>query len=272
VPRRLAYLLPIFLTLCSLLASAEEWRKTYALAGSPELSVDTNDGEIRIHASDRKDIEAVVVVTGEKIGPSGVRITENQQGNHVSLTVKVPNHWGIGWHRRSVRVEIETPREANLDLHSGDGNVRVLEVKGALHIETGDGDVEAAGTDGSLQAHTGDGNIRADGIYTALDLHTGDGSISAEAKQGSKMDSRWSLRSGDGNIELRLPDSFSAEVDAHTGDGHIELDFPVTVNGSVRESTIRGKINGGGRPSNCDPETGTLAYVRASFEMKRFTA
>jgi DUF4097 and DUF4098 domain-containing protein YvlB len=207
----------------------------------------TNDGEIRIHASDRKDIEAVVVVTGEKIGSSGVRITDNQQGNQVNLTVKVPNHWGIGWHHRTVRVEIETPREANLNLHSGDGNVRVLEVKGVVRIETGDGDVEAAGTDGTLQAHTGDGNIRVDGLCTALDLQTGDGNIDAEVRQGSRMDSRWALRSGDGNIELRLPESFSAEVDAHTGDGHIELGFPVVVNGSVRESTIRGKMNGGGQ-------------------------
>jgi len=247
VPRRLAYLLPIVLTFCSLLARAEEWRKTYNVAGTPELNVDTNDGEIRVHASDRKDIEAVVTVTGEKIGPSGVRITDAQQGNSVSLTVKLPNHWGIQWHRRIVRIEIETPREANLKLHSGDGNVRVFEVKGALRIETGDGDVETAGTDGSLQAHTGDGNIRVDGVYMALDLQTGDGNISAEAKQGSKMDSRWALRSGDGNIELRLPENFSAEVDAHTGDGHIELDFPVMVNGSVRESTIRGTINAGGQ-------------------------
>lgn len=246
MPRRLAYLLPMFLAFCSLLARAEEWRKTYNVAGNPELSVDTNDGEIRIHASDRKDIEAVVVSTGEKIGPSGVRITDTQEGNRINLTVKLTNHWGIQWRRRSVRIEIETPRESNLNLHSGDGNIRALEVKGAVHIETGDGDVEAAGTDGTLQAHTGDGNIRVEGIYSALDLHTGDGTISAEAKQGSRMNSRWALRSGDGNIELRLPESFSAEVDARTGDGHIELDFPVTVNGSVRESSIRGKMNGGG--------------------------
>jgi DUF4097 and DUF4098 domain-containing protein YvlB len=247
VPKRLAYLLPIFLAFCSLLARAEEWRKTYTVAGNPELSVDTNDGEVRIRAADRKDIDVVVLTTGYKIGPSGVRITETQQGNRVSLTVKVPNQWGIRLHRSSLRIEIETPREANLELHSGDGNVRVLDVKGTLHIETGDGEIEATNTDGSLQAHTGDGNIRVQGIYTALDLHTGDGIISAEAKQGSRMDSRWALRSGDGNIELRLPESFSAEVDAHTGDGHIELDFPVTVNGSVRESSIRGKINGGGQ-------------------------
>ena len=244
---RFVCLLPILLSLFPLLARAEEWRKAYIITGHPEISVDTNDGDIRVHVSDRKDIEAVVISMGEKIGPSGVQITENQTGNHVSLTVRERNHWGINFHRRSLRVELDVPREANLDLHSGDGNVRVFEVKGLVHAETGDGDIEATGTEGSLRAKTGDGNIRVDATCTELELHSGDGNITAQIRQGSKMDSRWIVGTGDGNIELRLPESFSAEVDAHTGDGHIDLDFPVTVNGSVRESTIRGKMNGGGQ-------------------------
>jgi DUF4097 and DUF4098 domain-containing protein YvlB len=265
MPKRLLFLLPIALTLLSLPTQAEEWRKTYSLSGIPELSVDTNDGEIRIHASDRKDkdMEAVVSVTGEKIGPSGVRITETQQGNRVSLTVKVPSRWGIGWQHRSVRVEIETPREANLDLHSGDGNIRVLDVKGALHIETGDGDIEAAGTEGRFQAHTGDGNIRVDGSYTLLDLQTGDGNIAADVRPGSKMESPWALRTGDGNLELRLPDTFSADVDAHTGDGHIDLDLPITVSGSVRQSTVRGKMNGGGLTLELRSGDGNISLRKA---------
>jgi DUF4097 and DUF4098 domain-containing protein YvlB len=263
VPRRFTYLLPIFLTVFSLLARAEEWRKTYPITGHPEISVDTNDGDIRVHASDRKDVEAVVISMGEKIGPSGIQITENQNGNRISLTVRQRNHWGISFHRRSLRVEIEVPREANLDLHSGDGNVRVFEVKGALRLETADGEIETTGTDGALRAHTGDGNIRIDGIYTELDLHSGDGNITAQVRQGSKMDSRWIVGTGDGNIELRLPQDFSAEVDAHTGDGHIDLDFPVAVNGSLRESTIRGKMNGGGQTLELRSGDGNISLRKA---------
>jgi len=66
----------MFLAFCSLVARAAEWRKTYNVAGNPELSVDTNDGDVRIRASDRKDIEVLVVIIGYKIGSSGVRVTE----------------------------------------------------------------------------------------------------------------------------------------------------------------------------------------------------
>jgi len=86
------------------------------------------------------------------------------------------------------------------------------------------------------------------GRFDTLNLKTGDGHIDAEAQSGSKMASSWSARSGDGTITLRLPSSFSAELDAHTGDGRISLDFPVTISGELSASTVRGKMGAGGSP------------------------
>jgi len=138
------------------------------------------------------------------------------------------------------------PRESDLNLHSGDGNIRVENVKGQFHIESGDGDIEMRAADGKLTSTTKDGNIRVEGRFDGLDLHTGDGNIDAAVAKGSVMSSGWTLRSGDGNIVLRIPEGFSADLDANTADGHVTVDFPVTVAGSIRESNIRGKLNGGG--------------------------
>jgi hypothetical protein len=264
VSKRLAYVLPVVLTFSALLAQAEEWRRTYTISGRPEINVDANDGDIRVNASDRKDVQAVVTVNGMKIGQGGVNISDRQDGNRVAITIRIPNHWGInvGWRNRSLHVELQVPRETNLELHSGDGNVRVLDVKGLLQLETGDGDIEARGTDGSMRAHTGDGNISIDGVYTALDLHTGDGNIEADARQGSKMDSRWSLRTGDGNIQLRVPATFSAQLDAQTGDGRVDVEFPVTVLGSVKESTIRGQMNSGGQTLELRSGDGDITLLK----------
>jgi hypothetical protein len=57
----------------------------------------------------------------------------------------------------------------------------------------------------------------------------------------------WTLMTRDGNIVLRVPANFSAELDAHSGDGRVTVDFPVTINGSMQESSIRGRLNGGGQ-------------------------
>jgi DUF4097 and DUF4098 domain-containing protein YvlB len=154
----------------------------------------------------------------------------------------------VGVHNRSVHIEINVPREADLNLHSGDGSIRVEAVKGELRLDSGDGDVEVRSGDGRLNADTRDGNIRAEGRFDLLDLKTGDGNVEAEAAAGSAISSSWLLRTGDGNIILRVPQGLSADLDAHTGDGHVNIDFPVTVTGSVRENSIRGKMNGGGQP------------------------
>jgi len=239
----------VFLISLSAVAHAEEWRKTFSLSGRPEISVDANDANLRVYAADRKDVEAVVITEGWKIGPGEVHVNDRQNGNKVELTVRTPHsvHFGFSFRSRTIRVELNVPRDSDLSLHSGDGNIRAENVNGKLHLDTGDGEIEARGVEGTLDANTSDGNIRADGTFNALDLHTGDGNIEAEAGSSSKMLQGWTLKTGDGNIVLRVPANFSAELDAHSGDGRVTVDFPVTINGSMQESSIRGRLNGGGQ-------------------------
>jgi hypothetical protein len=247
VSKRLFLLLVSVLALVSLSAQAEEWRKTFSVSGTPDIVVDTNDAEIRVYASERKDVEAIVFTEGYKIGD--LNIVDRQTGNRVELRVRVPHQWGIslGGHSRSVKIELNVPRQSDMNLHTGDGNIRLQGVKGNLLLDTGDGEIEALDSAGPMKADTRDGNIRVDGVFAALDVHTGDGNILVTVAAGSKMNSNWLLRTGDGNVELRLPEGFAANLDAHTGDGHVSVDFPVTIEGGIRESTIRGKMNGGGQ-------------------------
>jgi DUF4097 and DUF4098 domain-containing protein YvlB len=125
-------------------------------------------------------------------------------------------------------------------------------------MHSGDGHINGTNMDGSLEVDTGDGRINVRGRFDALILKTGDGSIEAEAASGSKIASSWTLHSGDGHINLRLPSDFSADLDAHTGDGHITLDIPISVAGSLSRSSIHGKINGGGGSLNISSGDGSI--------------
>ncbi len=265
MPKRLFLLLLSVIAIVSLSAQAEEWRKTFSVSGTPDVSVDTNDAEIRVYASERKDVEATVFTQGYKIGPSDVSINDRQTGDRLDLKVHIPHQYGIslGWHNRSVKIELNVPRQSDLNLHTGDGNIRLQGVKGNLRLDSGDGEIEALDSAGPLKANTSDGNIRVDGVFSALDVHTGDGNILVTAGAGSKMDSGWLLRTGDGNVELRLPDGFAANLDAHTGDGHVRVDFPVTIEGGVQESTIRGKMNGGGQSLELRSGDGNITVGRS---------
>ena len=261
--KRLFLLLLSVIAVVSLSAQAEEWRKTFSFSATPDITVDANDAELRVYASERKDVEAVVFTQGYKIGANDVAINDRQTGDRVDLKVHVPHGISMGWHNRSVKIELNVPRQSNLNLHTGDGNIRLQGVKGNLRLDSGDGEIEALDSAGPLKANTSDGNIRVDGVFSALDVHTGDGNIQVTVGIGSKMDSGWLLRTGDGNVELRLPEGFAANLDAHTGDGHVSVDFPVTIEGGVRESTIRGKMNGGGQSLELRSGDGNITVGRS---------
>ncbi len=231
-------------------ARAEEWSKTYALTGKPDLRVETSDANIRVSTWDQNTIEAKVTTTHYKIGDDGIRIEERQSGDRVEIEVRYPHHgvnigWGNSMNHR-VEIDIHMPREGRVDLHTDDGKIEVANFKGEMLLRSGDGSQEVVGVDGKLRATTGDGHIRATGRFDALELKTGDGHVEAHASSGSALSTSWRLESGDGSVTLEVPETLAADVDLHTGDGHIDLDMPVTTQGKLRENEVHGKMNGGG--------------------------
>ena len=262
-------------------ASADDWSHQYALKGRPELHLTTDDGSVRVEVADGPQIEAQVTTVGWKIAPGEVTITESQTGDKVVIEVRLPQrHSFFDMGHRSVKLLVRVPREADLDVRTGDGSVNVEPVSGRVSITTGDGSITAAGLHGEVKLHTGDGSIRATGLegrlqadtgdgsmnvrgrFDHLELRTGDGHIDAEVERGSKGSDGWSLASGDGGINLRLPEDLGAELDAHSGDGSIVLDAPVTVTGTISSRTVRGKLAGGGGPLRMHTGDGSIRLQR----------
>jgi DUF4097 and DUF4098 domain-containing protein YvlB len=230
-------------------ARADEWSKTYTITGKPELRVETSDANIHVDTWDQKTIEARVTSEHYKIGEHGLKIEEHQSGDSVELQIRFPHEVHIinfNFHGYQVNVEIHMPREGKVNLHTGDGDIRVTNLKGEMDLQTGDGRQDIDSVDGTLRARTGDGNINATGRFDGLELTTGDGRVEARVLAGSTVTSDWTLHTGDGNVTLELPANFAADIDLHTGDGHIDVDIPVAVEGRLGDKNIHGKINGGG--------------------------
>ena len=245
--RKIFLLSFLVLLVCSLPALAEEWSKTYQVGDKPALRVETNDAAVEITRGAGHTMSARIIAEGYSINSSGVRVTEHQDGDKVELQVHIPSRWGvhIGMHQ-GVRVEVQVPAETSLDLHSGDGHLRVDGIASQARLDTGDGHIEVHNFNGALNAHTSDGHMTIDGVLTDVNLRTGDGHIDLTVRPGSKMNGGWIIHTSDGRVEVRLPQDFNAELYAHTGDGRIQFDIPVTVNGTIERSRVRGKVNGGG--------------------------
>jgi len=233
------------LALFSLSARADEWSHSYPVTAKPEVTVNANDGDVEVSVGSSQQVDVRVITRGWKI-KDDVQVTGNQSGNHVEIKLHKTSNVCFGVCFQSIRVEVRIPRESDLNIHTDDGNVRVENVTGNLQFETGDGDVRLRDVEGSLHADTHDGNVEVNGRFNVLSLHTGDGNIDAEVGAATAPQSGWLLRSGDGNIRLKLPDNLGADLDAHTGDGEVNVGFPVTASGVGKENSFRGKINGGG--------------------------
>ena len=247
------------LSVLSALAHAEDWSKTFPISGTADLRVETSDAQIHVDTWDEKKIEAHVTSTKWGFGQGGVEVYDHQTGDSVEIEVRFPHGvhiMSIG-DRRTV-VEIHMPREGKVRLHTGDGDIRVRDLKGQLELESGDGRVEVDGVEGKLRAHSGDGHVRARGRFDALDISTNDGRIEAEALRGSTIGQGWDLKTGDGGVTLTVPENFSADVVLHTGDGHITLDMPLTVEGQYESNNVRGQMNGGGATLNIHTGDGSI--------------
>lgn len=257
---------------------ADEWSKTYQISNRANLQVTTDDGAVFLTSADIKQIDVKVTTTGYKIGSGDVHIEESQNGDQVTLSVKVPHlSWSFfGSRNRSIRVDVRVPRDLDLDVHTGDGDVSAQPVSGHIHFDTGDGNIiatglkgdlsmhtgdghiEASGLDGSLRADTGDGHMTIRGRFDHLDLNTGDGSVEAEASSGSRINDAWAIKTGDGHVNLRIPDDLHADLNARTGDGSITVDFPISVSGSLSHSSVHGKLNGGGNELKISSGDGSI--------------
>jgi len=262
-------------------AKAEEWTKSYTVSGRANVRIDTNDGSVRVTTSDTKQIELKVLYSGYTLDKN-LKIDSRQDGDRVELTAKETMHWNWGIHvNRGLRVEVRMPKNAdltvdsgdgsvesesiqgNLDIHTGDGHIRVAGAKGQIKLRTGDGSIEGRDLDGQIDADSGDGHITLDGRFDSLNIRTGDGSINAHAQPGSKVISSWTIHTGDGSVDLSLPADLNANIDATTNDGRISLGIPVMVEGQFSNSQIHGKMNSGGQPVKIHTGDGSIRLSRS---------
>ena len=257
-------------------AQAEEWTKSYSVSGRARVHVDSNDGAVRVTTGDSKQVEFRVIYEGYTVDKT-LNITSKQEGDQVEVSARIRNHMNWGWNvHRTLRIEVHMPRNAdlnvdtgdgsvesdaingNVDIHTGDGHIRVEGAKGDIRLRTGDGSIEGHDLDGKLEATTGDGHVNLDGRFDALNIKTGDGSITAHAKPGSKLETGWNVRTGDGSVTMSLPGDLQANIDATTNDGRISLGIPVMVEGNLGTSQIHGKMNGGGAPLTIHTGDGSI--------------
>jgi hypothetical protein len=271
--------------LCSLTALAQDpdhsWSRTYPVTGKPTLTFETSDASVEFRpCGDCHEIRIHIEVVGRKL--SDYRLEQGQSGNEVHFLFKELPHVGVHivWHREQTRVTVESPAQltlqattsdgnvtlsglqGDLSLTTGDGDVTLDRVSGNLRIKSGDGHVRVTDADGAIDAHTSDGNLSVDGLFHALALHTSDGTLDLNLREGTKLTVASTIRSSDGSVTIRVPQSFAADLNVHTSDGHVDCALPLTMDhyqsGGGQGHELHGKLNGGGTPLTINTSDGNV--------------
>jgi hypothetical protein len=234
------------------------------IPGHAHVHVAADDGSVRITTADIAEVELRVDSAGYEI-PKDLEISMTPHGDQVDIVVKTHDHFALfNFGSRSLHIDVRMPRDAEVEVRSGDGSVEIEDVagnvdvrtgdgsvavrgaRGNIRLHTGDGSISGRGLDGSVDASTGDGSVKLEGRFDSLAIATGDGKLVANALPGSRVLQPWHLQTSDGSVALGLPRDLGAHVDASTRDGSVRSTIPLA--GKVRSSRVEGDINGGGPP------------------------
>ena len=231
----------------------EKWRVKQQLdvfkgTGITKIDAQTANGRITLEGSDRdgvtvrawKEIRAKRTVTAEFA--EQVQIYAEQIGDELRIfTDHPPPPQGVNL---SVRYEIETPREVDVNLRTVNSKIEVSGISGAINATTVNGAIELEGETGPIRARTTNSSIKAEiGLLTEeAEFSTTNGSIAVKVDYciGSVAAS-----STNGSIGLMLPADFAGQLDAEARRGRVHSEFPLPVVGKIK-SQLKGEVGGGG--------------------------
>jgi hypothetical protein len=183
---------------------------------SGTLSVDAGqNGSIRVTGERRRDahVRARVQAWGvDEADAERVAAAVTIRSDGV-LRAEGPDRGGrTGW---SVTFEVLAPLETDLALETKNGSIAVSQVRGDLQLEAVNGSINLDSVAGNVRGRTTNGGV--------------DANLAGATWEGAGLD----LRTTNGGVRLRLPDDYSARLEATTVHGGVDIDFPVTVQGRM---------------------------------------
>ena len=147
---------------------------------------------------------------GDRIAAEGPTGLERNENWHVSYRIEVPTH-------------------SSLNLRSANGGLTVQDVEGKMELKTVNGGVNLRNVGGEVIARTSNGGIDVD--------------LDGPSWVGTGLD----VETANGGVKVRLPENYSARLEASTHNGGLEVDFPIQTQGRISRE-ISANIGAGGAP------------------------
>jgi hypothetical protein len=207
-----------------------EVREFTVPTGAGQMSVDAApNGGIEVKGGMRGDIVIQAKVTAW--ADTAQRARDLMSSVRVeAASDKVSAEGPRGSDRReswSVSYRMAVPSQMSLDLKTTNGGISIENVDGRLEFLTVNGGVKLTDVAGAVHGRTSNGGVEVD--------------LDGATWQGEGLD----VQTSNGGIRLRVPEQYSARLEAGTVNGGINVDLPVTIQGRI-DREIATNLGGGG--------------------------
>ena len=223
-----ATLFALLLTLPMAAEVTQDFHRTVPLGANGHVSLDNINGNVEITGWDRNEVQIDAVKTArdqQRLDEARIEV------NAGSSSVAIKTHYPEGQTNNnpaSVHYVLHVPKGARIDkINLVNGSLDVQQVSGAIDAELVNGKIRASNLAGETKLSTVNGAL--DVTYASLNNVHG-----------------ITLKSVNGSINLTLPPSANADVEASATIGSISTDFPLQVSGRFMSKSMSGKLGSGG--------------------------
>ena len=128
----------------------------------------------------------------------------------------------------SVSYEIFVPQATSLTVKTGNGGITVSDIRGSLRFEATNGGVNLKRLAGDIAGSTVNGSVNLELMGTTWD--------------GSQVQ----LTTGNGSVNLTVPENYSAHFHTESLNGSLRSEFPLNVPGDAHPASVDFSIGAGG--------------------------
>ncbi len=155
-----------------------------------------------IHASASTEQDAEALLKQVKIvhGPGDLRPEGPSSWNS--------RHWEVSY-------EIWMPDKSNIEAHAINGGITIESLDGQIRFHTQNGGVSLVDVAGDVDGSTQNGGVTV--------------SLNGSTWRGAGLN----VKTQNGGVNVRVPEGYSAQVEASTVNGGVHVDFPVQLNGKT---------------------------------------
>jgi len=253
-PHRMAIMVAS-LVLAAGAARASTFHEQVAADPRGEVDVSNISGSIIISGWDRPEVSVTADLPSDS-----QRVKVMTGGGHTRVCVTYGDSNGCnstGWHgdTGSVRLEIQVPRQSELDVAAVSADITSRSVSGTqrLHTVSGDIDAELGSGDDEVNSVSGTVNLHGSGQDGALHVATVSGDLSVTNVAGELE-----ARTVNGTLTAELSPARLARLNTTSGD--IDLSARLTAGGTIETETVSG-----------DQKIEASAAAGYSYEAKTFS-